>query len=170
MRTGHNEEKLRLERSAIREFVRLYNCRHPIKLRLLYQHDRPDAVLQTGRGDKLGLEITQLFYDAAEAKALLGRSEDGMTEPTGSMSLAHLIARLNELIRRKEAKKKDYDPAYPISLLIRNASPTFRLDEIWAEREHIRKPNDVFLDTWFLTRDGTPDWKLVNLDDLHAML
>lgn len=163
MAEKHKSEKLQLERAAVREFIRLHNVRQPVKLRLLYQHDRPDAVLQTSRGDKLGLEITHLFYDAAEAKALLGRP-DGMA--SGPVTLAHLIAQLNELIKRKESKKQAYDPSYPISLLIRNASPTFQLTEIWAAREHIHKPNDIFLDTWFLTRDGTPDWKLVNLDDL----
>lgn len=166
MPKGHDNEKLALERAAIREFIRLYNDRHVIKLRLLYQHDRPDAVLQDSRGSKLGLEITHLFYDAAEAKKLLGRPDSSTAGPTGPISLAHLIAQLNELIRRKESKIKAYDPAYPISLLIRNASPTFRLSEIWAAREHIHKPAELFVDTWFLTRDGTPDWMLVNLDDL----
>lgn len=166
MRSGHDEEKRALERAAIREFIRLYNGRHTVKLRLLYQHDRPDAVLQNSRGEKIGIEITHLFYDAAEAKALLGRPDGN---EGGPVSLAHLIAQLNELIGRKESKKQAYDPAYPISLLIRNASPTFRLSEIWAAREHIRKPNDVFTDTWFLTRDGTPEWRLVNLDDLHGL-
>lgn len=166
MTDGHNDEKLQLERAAVREFIRLYNGRYSVKLRLLYQHDRPDAVLQDSQGSKIGLEITHLFYDATEAKALLGRRDGSMNGPSGPITLAHLIAKLNELIRRKESKKQAYDPAYPISLLIRNASPTFRLSEIWAAREHIRKPNDSFLDTWFLTRDGTPDWMLVNLDDL----
>lgn len=165
MKPRHDNEKLALERAAIREFIRLFNLRHSVKLRLLYQHDRPDAVLQTSRGDKLGVEITHLFYDAAEAKALLGRPDGSLSGP---VTLAHLIAQLNELIKRKESKKMAYDPAYPISLLIRNASPTFRLSEIWAARDHIRKPNDSFIDTWFLTRDGTPDWKLINLDDLHT--
>ncbi|PYI51040.1 hypothetical protein [Paenibacillus flagellatus] len=163
MTDGHNDEKLKLERAAVRDFIRLYNARHDVKLRLLYQHDRPDAVLQTSRGGKLGVEITHLFYDAAEAKALLGRPDGTVSGP---VTLAHLIAQLNELVRRKESKRQAYDPAYPISLLIRNSSPTFRLTEIWAAREHIHKPNDVFVDTWFLTRDGTPDWKLVNLDDI----
>ncbi|GAA3411430.1 hypothetical protein ACFFNY_20045 [Paenibacillus hodogayensis] len=161
----HDDEKRLLERAAVREFIRLYNGRHDVKLRLLYQHDRPDAILQDSRGGKLGVEITHLFYDAAEAKALLGRPDGTIAGP---VSLAHLIAQLNELIKRKESKKQAYDPSYPISLLIRNASPTFKLSEIWAAREHIYEPNDVFIDTWFLTRDGTKEWKLVNLDDLHA--
>lgn len=165
MPNAHNGEKMRLERAAVREFIRLYNERHDVKLRLLYQHDRPDAVLQDSRGGKLGVEITQLFYDASEAKALLGRPDGTVSGP---ITLARLIAQLNELIKRKEAKKQAYDPSYPISLLIRNASPTFRLSEIWAAREHIYEPRDVFIDTWFLTRDGTTDWKLINLDDLHA--
>ncbi|MFC3771049.1 hypothetical protein [Paenibacillus sp. GCM10012303] len=166
MTNRHNVEKRMLERAAVREFIRLYNGRHHVKLRLLYQHDRPDAILQDSRGTKIGLEITHLFYDAAEAKALLGRPDNGASGPASPLSLAHLIAQLNALIKRKESKKQSYDPSYPISLLIRNASPTFRLSEIWAAREHIRKPNDQFMDTWFLTRDGTPDWKLINLDDL----
>ncbi|MDF2725291.1 MAG: hypothetical protein K0Q59_4968 [Paenibacillus sp.] len=157
----HNGEKLRLERAAVREFIRLYNDIYPIKLRLLYQHDRPDAVLQTSRGNKLGLEITHLFYNAAEAKAMLGRPEGASAGP---VTLDHLIRQLNELIQRKQVKKQSYDPSYPISLLIRNASPTFQLADIWAARESVNKPNDSFLDTWFLTRDGTPDWQLVNLD------
>jgi len=39
----------------------------------LYQQEKPDAVLMDSRGNKLGLEITHLFYSEQEARQLLQR-------------------------------------------------------------------------------------------------
>ncbi|WP_248929691.1 hypothetical protein [Paenibacillus hamazuiensis] len=160
----HNLEKRTLERAAIRLFVNLYNLRSRPKLRLLYQQEKPDAVLEDEKRRKLGMEITHLFYDQQEAMMLMGRFS-GQHAPE---SMEHLVGRLNELIRRKEEKKKSYMPDFPISLLIRNTSPVFGLTEFMKSRELIYEPKGVFQDIWFLTHDGSADWFLLHLNELKG--
>lgn len=158
-----NEEKLQLEREAIKFFLQIYNRNHTVKQRLLYQQERPDAVLQDARRQKSGLEVTHLFYDSAEAKMLFGRSN----EPWCSLeSLDILVDELNKRIERKEQKIAGYSHDYPVSLLIRNASPAFGMSDILAVKDRIRKPQPAFEQMWFLSRDGTEEWLLVDLRTL----
>jgi hypothetical protein len=162
----HNEEKKGLEWDAVHLFIDLYNANHETKYRLLYLQEKPDAVLEDRQRKKQGMEITHLFYNSAEAKRVLGRPEE---VPSGFMILDHLIFELNELIKTKEHKKSNYSQDYPISLLIRNASPIYGMSDILGIKHKIYKPNEVFQDIWFLSRDGTDDWLLYNLDQLNKL-
>lgn len=153
-------EKLALEKTAIQLFIQIYNQNHLDKLRLLYQQEQPDAVLQINEQDKLGLEITHLFYDELEAKILLGRSDQ---DPYVQETLDHLIEELNMLIRRKENKMDNYSKNYPIALLIRNASLLFGMSDILSCRNRIYKPQNLFTQIWLLSRDGYSDWLLKDL-------
>jgi hypothetical protein len=161
----HDEEKRALERTAIKLLVDSINETSEIKLRLLYQQEKPDAVLQDTLNQKLGLEITHLFYNAREAKTLLGKTNAVKQEP---VDFVILLGALNELIEKKEHKKKSYVQDYPISLLIRNASPTFGMSRFLQEIERIYLPEKVFQDIWFLSRDGTEEWRLVSLNRAKA--
>jgi hypothetical protein len=156
-----NNEKTRMERAAIDLFIDIYNTNHELKYRLLYAQEKPDAVLQDSKQNKLGMEITHLFYDEKEAKMLLGRSEPSFNGP---QRLECLVDELNDLIRTKEKKKRAYSEDYPISLLIRNASPFFGMSDILSVKHLLYRPNAVFNDVWFLSRDGTSDWLLINMD------
>lgn len=159
-------EKKDLERQAIQLFVQIYNCNHDSKYRLLYMQERPDSVLEAGQGNRLGMEITHLFYDSDEAKKLLGRSK---SKKDVTKSPEKLIDELNELISRKESKKKLYSSDYPISLLIRNMSPLYTMSDFIAASEHIYKPNHVFEDVWFLAKGGSEEWLLYNLNRLRIL-
>jgi hypothetical protein len=156
----HNKEKRALERAAVHHFLRIYNQNHEIRYRLLYQHDKPDAVLQDSKQRKLGLEITHLFYDAEEAKMLLGRSN---RTAHGPETLDNWLAELNGLIRKKEEKRHGYESSYPISLLIRNASPVFGMSDLLNAKDGVYRPSNLFQQIWFLSRDGSADWLLIDL-------
>lgn len=160
------KEKKDLERQAIKQFIRIYNCNNEDKYRLLYMQERPDSVLEVKPGQRLGMEITHLFYDSDEAKKLLGRAKE---KQESTKSPEKLIDELNELIARKESKKKLYSTDYPISLLIRNMSPLYNMSDFIAASEHIYKPNHVFQDVWFLAKGGSQEWLLYNLNRLHLL-
>ncbi len=157
------EEKHQLERTAARIFLRLYNVNHSGKLRLLYQREKPDAVLQRHDQSLLGMEITHLFYDSEEAKLLLGRSK-GRVDSKEVVEM--LIAELNKRIQIKEAKISQYERDYPIALLIRNVSETFGMSDILRAKEQLYKPQGRFTNVWFLSRDKTDEWLLKDLQQL----
>lgn len=159
----HNFEKKQLERQAIKLFMQLYNANYPIPYRLLYMHDKPDAVLEDLNQGKLGMEITHLFYDYEEAKRLLGRADGGAQ---GGQSLDTLIRELNQLIETKVEKKRNYAQTYPVSLLIRNTSETFGMSDILRVKDKIRHSKETFVDLWLLSRDGEDEWFMYNLDRL----
>ncbi|WP_409342981.1 hypothetical protein [Paenibacillus sp. MBLB4367] len=158
-----NEEKLHLEKEAISIFVNIYNRNNPVKLRLLYQQEKPDAVLQDAKRQKLGLEVTHLFFGSEEAKMLFGRSQE---TSCALETLDVLVEELNKRIERKEQKISAYSHDYPVALLIRNASPAFGMSNILAVKDRIRKPLPSFVHTWFLSRDGSEEWLLKDLNDL----
>lgn len=158
----HNNEKMAMEREAVKLFIGLYNRMSDNPLRLLYQQDRPDAVLEDSKRRKLGMEITHLFYDDKEAKELLGRS-DGTPVDWENERIGPIIYNLNELISRKLAKKQSYSEGYPISLLIRNASPVFGMADFLAHQQRVKLSPGVFEHIWFLSRDGGEEWKLAEI-------
>lgn len=163
MSEQHVREKKALEREAIRVFLQLYNMRSEPKYRLLYQQEKPDAVLESRHRRQLGLEITHLFYDAHEAMQALGRTDEPRREPE---TIDTWLGELNERIRTKEEKFAAYSHKYPLSLLIRNASPQFGLAEVRSYRDRIAKPQGLFDNIWFLSRDGGPDWQVLELKAL----
>jgi hypothetical protein len=159
-----NQEKHALERAAVKIFIRLYNCNQPVKLRLLYQRERPDAVLQDSLHRKLGAEITHLFYDAEEAKMLLGRSNVNVQ---GQESLEILLHELNARIKRKEIKIDSYSTDYPIMLIIRNASAIFGMSDILKCKHLIHKPVGKYTNIWFISRDSSDEWLMKDLNTIR---
>lgn len=144
-------EKKRLEREAIDLFVGLYNQTADNRLRLLYQQEKPDAVLMDTRGNKLGLEITHLFYSEQEARQLFQQEHRSIIFCVESIDT--LIDSLNQLVLRKEAKSAGYSSDYPLALLIRNLSPSFGWSDFNQAWEKIKTPTAAFTEIWLLTRD-----------------
>ncbi|MFK7693098.1 hypothetical protein [Paenibacillus sp. HJGM_3] len=160
-----NSEKWLLERDAIRQFIALYNANIAADspIRLLYQRERPDAVVEYTRSRrKLGVEITHLYYNEYEAKQLLGRAAPGSFGPE---SFDQLLIELNHRIERKEAKYASVSLEYPIALLIRNASPTYGLTEFIANADRMARSHHIFQSIWLLTRDGAAQWHLCRLPE-----
>lgn len=163
MYDDHIRQKKALERAAIRVFLLLHNERYTPQYRLLYQQERPDAVLENRLRGQMGLEITHLFYDAHEAMLVLGRTEKPRREPG---TIETWLSELNERIRTKEEKFAAYSHRYPLSLLIRNASLEFGVADLRRSRGIVTKPKALFERIWFLSRDGGTDWHLLELKEL----
>jgi hypothetical protein len=163
MYDDHVRQKKALERAAISVFLRLHNERHTPQYRLLYQQEKPDAVLENRQRGQMGLEITHLFYDAHEAMVVLGRTAEPRREPE---MIGTWLSELNERIRSKEEKFAAYSHKYPLSLLILNASPEFGVADLLRNREAVVKPKKWFERIWFLSRDGGLDWHLLELKDM----
>ncbi|WP_135555754.1 hypothetical protein [Paenibacillus cymbidii] len=161
-RPTSKQTKLQLEREAVRLFVSIHNRTSGNPLRLLYQQDKPDAVLMDSRGCKLGLEITHLFYDQEEARQQFLHQHRSFV---CIESFAHLVEELNQLLARKEAKSRGYNHEYPLALLIRNLSLNFGWNDFDSAWDAIKAPSEAFTDIWFLARDspGSPEWYLKSL-------
>jgi hypothetical protein len=161
-----NQEKHALERAALKIFIKLYNRNHSTKLRLLYQRERPDAVMQDSFQRFIGAEITHLFYDAEEAKMLLGRSNVNI-HSLGSLEM--MIEELNARIKRKEIKIDTYVKDYPVMLIIRNASPIFGMSDILKWKHLIHKPLGKYTHIWFISRDGSGEWLMKDLNTIGGL-
>lgn len=142
--------KKKLEREAVDLFISLYNKTADNRLRLLYQQEKPDAVLMDSWGSKLGLEITHLFYSEQEARQLFLREHRSII---CIESIDSLIESLNQLVLRKEAKSKGYSSDYPLALLIRNLSPSFGWSDFNNAWDKIAAPSAAFTEIWLLTKE-----------------
>ncbi|HEY0828343.1 MAG TPA: hypothetical protein VGE40_09630 [Bacilli bacterium] len=157
-----NRRKLQLERDAARLFISIYNQTNINRFRLLYQQEKPDAVLQDSRGHKLGVEITHLFYNESEARQLL------KVPPQSFVCIEtfdNLVEALNQLILRKEAKSQGYNHNYPLALLIRSLSNNFGWSDFNYAWDKVLKPSSAFTEIWFLARERTDNgqWYLKSL-------
>ncbi len=74
MDESHSKKKTLLEEYALKYFIEDYERQTGIKSIIISRQEGPDAVDEIN-GDRLGLEITHLYYDKDEARMLFGRSE-----------------------------------------------------------------------------------------------
>ena len=67
-------EKEDLELAACIYFINRYNQEHNTNLELVKHTDKPDFILSDAvTGERVGVEVTHLYYDENEAKMILGR-------------------------------------------------------------------------------------------------
>lgn len=152
---NHNDEKFALENAAVDIFINLYNCNHSEQYELVERRESPDFVIRNLEGELLGIEVAHLFYDHEEAKMLLGRSDKKLHGPETNNDL---INTMNNLLKQKEKKVLKYESIYPISLVIRNASPIFGMSDFLRDKELIYKPSK-YISVWFVSKDGNyNDW------------
>lgn len=157
----HDIEKRRLEKAAIELFVRCFKEEYGKEYRLVQQQERPDAIVEDEDGNRLGIEVTYLFYDVIEVKMLLGRSEQESHEPE---NLEEYIKVLNSLLEKKAKAGKGYSTDYPCSLLIRSASPIWTKEDFGRISSKIKAPQSQFKEIWLLTRDKFATWCLIRLE------
>jgi hypothetical protein len=156
----HNIEKTLLEDYAINYMIEDYERQTGLKYKIISRQEGPDAIIEVN-GNRMGLEITHLYYDRDEAKILLGRSE---YKKHGLERFDRFIYELNELLQKKAIKSYTYNCDYPVSLLIRNCSPIFGLSDFRNSIEHISIPDNKYLNIWFLSRDDNDSlWRLLEL-------
>lgn len=146
----HEIEKRTLEKAAVEWFLFHYNAITHKDFRLVCQQERPDAIIKASDNTHLGIEIAHLFYDALEAKILLGKTR---TNFHGPERFSYLMDRLNEILSRKGELGRTYCCPFPISLLIRSASTIFDGPDFENARSLIKVPQGVFDSIWLLARD-----------------
>jgi hypothetical protein len=160
MEESHNVEKTLLEDYALKYLIEDYERQTGLKCKVISRQEGPDAVIEIN-GNRIGLEITHLYYDREEAKILLGRSD---YKQHGLERFDTLIYELNELLKKKAMKSYTYNCDYPVSLLIRNGSPIFGLSDFRNSIDHIYIPDNRYLNIWFLSRDDNDSrWRLLEL-------
>ncbi|MFC5446955.1 hypothetical protein [Paenibacillus aestuarii] len=159
----HEMEKKALEQTAIDLFLEVYNRNHESSLSLVRQQEKPDSVLEDQMHHQVGLEVTHLFYDSEEARLMMARSE--FLKP-GAEELESFIKVINDRVRSKEDKLKDYSHEYPCMLLIRNLSLLFGMSDVLGRKDVLQLPGGQFTHVWLLSRDFTPDWLLIDLYDI----
>jgi hypothetical protein len=161
----HEDEKKALEQAAIDIFLELYNANNEVILQLVQQQEKPDALLEDAMNNRIGLEVTHLFYDTEEARLMMSRSE--LTKP-GEEVLDTFIKVINDRIHSKEQKFQDYSHDYPCMLLIRNISLLFGMSDVLGQKHKLVLPRGQFTQVWLLSRDFTPDWLLINLYEVGS--
>ncbi len=118
--------------------------------------ERPDAILEDVEGNLLGVEITHAYHDSEEAKILLGRS---ITDFSGLQSFDELLAVVKDRISDKAGKIPSYGCPYPISLIVRVASPIFTFSQFRdaLRRKQLKVSKGSIHEVWILVRsDGDP--------------
>ena len=146
----HEDEKKAMEQAAIDIFSDLYNVNHEVSLRMVQQQEKPDALLEDARDNRIGLEVTHLFDDTEEARLMLSRSE--LTKPSDE-GIDMFMKVINDRIQSKEYKLKDYSHDYPCMLLIRNLSLLFGMSDILGRKRSLVLPHGHFTQVWLLSRD-----------------
>lgn len=160
----HNDEKAALERAAMQQFLHIYNRNHTPLLSIWKRQERPDYVLKNAEHEYLGVEITHLFYNHIEARMLLGRQLE--RDQAGIGRFEAYIRVMNNLLKQKEEKLGGYNQPFPVSLLMRNASPGFGMSDMIRYRNMVYRPTGM-QHVWFLSRERyQQEWLLTNLLEL----
>ena len=142
-------EKLNLELAACSYFIDSYNAIHRTKLKLVEHRDKPDFLLcDAVTGEQVGVEVTHLFYDAKEAKMVLGRLSKQLH---GVMTINQLIEKLNADLAEKTSRAAKYDFECNLVLLIRVASQIFDKQDFEMYEDEIDVPKlNTFSEIWLL--------------------
>lgn len=157
----HNIEKKNLEKQAIMIFLSLFNIEIKSNYRVIAIQECPDALIENGDGNILGLEVTHLFYDFLEAKIVLGKIRSKARRPE---EFTILLNGLNELLKKKVNKLSNYKNENPCLLLIRNTSLVFGMNDFIDNREKIEIPKNNFQSIWLVSRGNhLKRWYLLRL-------
>ncbi len=142
------DEKWLLEQNAAEFFVKALNDKLGTSYVVVLHGDRPDIVIEDiNTHHRLGVEVTHLFYDAEEARMLLGRSDPRYKEAENMESYIH---RLNHLLAQKAEKAKGYTNYGELALLVRVASPVFGLEDFNNYQILIQVPQCQYKYIWLL--------------------
>ncbi len=133
-------EKRRLEQQATEVFSQWYSQYFGQPLRFLHLNtpSKPDATCLLN-GEAVDIEIAHLYGSQQEAMQILGKDIDEKTRlelqqlETSTSTEQRLLNALNRILYNKA--QKHYD-SYRVWLVIRNAHPAWRADNI---RQHCQK-------------------------------
>jgi hypothetical protein len=157
------DEKWLLEQAAAEHFVTALNNMYAASYAVIEHSDRPDVVIEdVNTGDLIGIEVTHLYYNGDEAKELLGKSGENNYRP-GDVNIAlRLIEKLNDLLAQKAQKAAGYNHNNKLSLLVRVASPVFKIDDFDRYESFIRVPVSDYRHIWLLFFDADSEkWNII---------
>lgn len=147
-------EKNRLEEAACNYFIEAYNQLNSTGFKIKQHRDKPDFVVEDSVSDQvIGIEITYLYYDAEDAKMLLGRSKKRLHEPHGLMKHTDWIKALNVRLHEKDLAARKYNFEHRMFLVIRVAPSPFDKSTLSTYGDDIVIPPDVFDEIWLLFYD-----------------
>lgn len=151
---SQGNEKQLLENAACQCFLETHNRLHQTHFELLEHADKPDFLVRDSQsGEKIGIEVTHLYFDGREAQMLLGRRPN---ESHGVMTLDQSIPQLNELLYEKARSAVQYDFRGRLFLLVRVASPIFDKNDFEMYQDDISSPSpNCFDQIWLLFRNQT---------------
>lgn len=146
------DERQQLERAACEHFLNAYNKRHTTHFEIVEHRDKPDFLAQdASTGEKTGVEIMHLYYDAKEAQIMLGRRPN---ELHGTMNINGLIDKLNADLDEKCSRAAKYDFNGKMFLVIRVASPIFDQKDFEIFGTDIVVPtHNTFAEIWLVFWD-----------------
>lgn len=131
-------------------FVRALRVTTGRRLFLLEQRERPDFLAQDALGRQIGVEITHLYQNEAEARFLNGRATDEIHPIT---NVDELLDALNRGLEKKAALSSGYDSFDALQLLIRVTSPDVPRQQLEAHLDRIIMPPSAFDEVWLLFYD-----------------
>lgn len=154
MLSASEKEKVELEHQAAKLFLRLYEKQFNLPMRHIWhnQPSKPDVSCYQGE-DKLDIEIAHLYGSEKEAMAILHRELSSETkENLKALLLEPIETRLTKALQRILANKalKHYD-SKRVWLVIRNANPFWRNNDIQALQHHFAMPTPhPFEQVWII--------------------
>jgi len=145
-------EKQKIEAATIDYFIESYNDMFKTYLEKVEHKDKPDFTLRNRYNNStIGVEVATLLFDSDEARILLGRSDKKMH---GMMAFSSLIETLNDIIKTKCEKAKNYKKHDELFLVIRCASPVFDKRSFDIEEYKIKICKDnPFDEIWMVFYD-----------------
>lgn len=145
------DEKWLMEESAALALIEALNLQLGTSFQLVEHWDRPDVVIEEqASGQRIGVEVTHLFYDDEEARMFVGRSREENHAPE---YIGEYIRRLNALLKQKAEKAKGYAHKDPLGLLVRVVSPIFHTHDFRVYADRVVVPPSDFQYIWLLFYD-----------------
>lgn len=138
------EEKKKLELSAVNDFIAKY--KNGSRLSIVKHNDKPDFTLIDKRSsEKIGVEVTYLWYDADEAKMRL--REPGTHNV---MTADELIRKLNKCIKSKNLAFQKYKKHDKFFLVILVPQPAFDKSTFDLFEQSINIDNSQYDEIWLV--------------------
>lgn len=155
MQRYSEQEKLELEHSAAKLFLKCYEKAHGIPMRHIWHNEprKPDISCYQGER-RLDIEVAHLYASETEAMAVLGRPLSlNMQQELAAMAIApseqRLKVALGRLLTQKAKKRYQSQRTW---LLIRNASHLWQYSDFVSVLKNIEVPDGhPFEQVWLLT-------------------
>lgn len=147
------DEKWILEEAATHYFIKALNEQEETAFKKVLHTDRPDFIIEDENGgQRIGVEVTHLFYNSHEAQALMGRGRETLNQSDDPETY---IKRLNHLLEQKAYKAFGYEfeGEGKMALLVRVTSPNFDAGDFERNRDLIKVPENIYDHIWVLFYD-----------------